>query len=364
MTPSLGLAMIVRDEAQDLPRCLASVQDVVEQVVIVDTGSRDQTIEIAQAWGAQVIQSAWENDFAQARNVSLKAIQTDWVLVLDADEALVPEVKQTIQASIEQHDLIAIALLRHEVGVIPPYSAVSRLFRRHPDIYFSRPYHETIDDAVLALMQQEPHWQIGQLEGVAIQHWGYTPSRLQHRDKVTQAIVIMSEYLAAHPEDAYICAKLGGMYLQAGQWDLAQITLEQGLNISAIEPSVASELHYQLGNYYSQVGRQEPAIEQYQAAIREEIPPITKISAQIRLAQAWSRQKNYGQAIAAYETVITLAPEFPLAWQNLGVIYLKLGQIQTSRKYFLEAIHRLKITDPAEAQRLQSELAAMGFILT
>ncbi|MDS3861138.1 glycosyltransferase [Thermosynechococcaceae cyanobacterium BACA0444] len=364
MTASLGLAMIVRDEAQDLPRCLASVQDVVDQVVIVDTGSRDQTIEIAQAWGAEVICSPWQNDFGQARNISLQAIQTDWILVLDADEALVPEIKPRIQASIQQDNLIAIMLLRHEVGVIPPYSAVSRLFRRHPDIYFNRPYHETVDDAVLALVHKEPHWQIGQLEGVAIEHWGYTGAQLQKRDKTTQAIVIMADYFATHPDDAYICCKLGGMYLQTGQGELAQATLQQGLKIKNPEAPVTYELHYHLGNYYGQMGDQAQAIQHYQAAIHQEIPPITKISAHIRLAQAWSQQKKYSQAIQAYETILQIAPEVPLAWQNLGVIYLKLGQIQTSLSYFRQAIDCLKMTDPPEAQRLQTELAAMGFPLS
>lgn len=364
MTASLGLAMIVRDEAQDLPRCLASVQGLVDQVVIVDTGSTDQTVEVAQAGGAEVITGAWQDDFSKARNISLQAIQTDWILVLDADEALVPEIKPIIQASIQNKNLLAITLVREEIGVIPPYSNLSRLFRRHPEIYFNRPYHETIDDAVLALIEKEPQWRIGQLEGVAIQHWGYTPARLQHRDKITQALAIMSDYLATHPDDAYICCKLGGLYLQTGQLELAKLTLDQGLNTTPIEPAVAYELRYLLGNYYSHMGDLAQAIRQYQAAINQDILPLTKISAQIRLAQAWSQQKKYPQAIQTYEAIIQIAPEFPLAWQNLGVIYLKLGQIQTSLNYFRNAIHRLKSSDPAEAQRLEVELTAMGFSLS
>lgn len=364
MAASLGLAMIVRNEAETLPSCLASIQGFVDQVVIVDTGSTDQTVKIAQAWGAEVIEWAWQNDFSKARNISLGPIQTDWVLVLDADEALVPEIQPQIRQSIEQDNLIAITVLRQEMGVIPPYSAVSRLFRRHPAISFNRPYHETIDDAVLRLIQIEPHWQIGQLEGVAIQHWGYTPTRLQHRDKTSQAIAIMSDYLRTHPEDAYLSCKLGGMYLQTGQGELAEVTLKHGLQIPDSEPAVTYELHYYLGNYYSQIRDQEQAIQHYQAALNQTIAPITKISAQIRLAQAWSQQKKYTQAIQTYETVIQIAPELPLAWQNLGVIYLKLGQIQTSLNYFSNAINRLKISDPAEAQRLVNELAAMGFSLS
>jgi len=362
MTASLGLAMIVQNEAEDLPRCLASVQGLVDQIVIVDTGSQDQTVNIAQAWVATVISSPWQNDFSQARNISLAHLTTDWVLVLDADEALVPEIRKPLHACIQQENLIAVTLIRQEIGVIPPYSAVSRLFRRHPEIVFNRPYHETIDDAVLRLIQKQPDWQIGHLEGVAIQHWGYTPERLQRRDKTTQAMAIMSTYLAHNPEDAYICAKLGGTYLQAGETDLAHQTLTQGLtvaNLKPIEPAVAYELHYQLGNYYTQSGQLSLAVNHYQAAADQALAPVSKISAYIRLAQAHSQRKHYALAIQAYETVINIAPELSLAWQNLGVIYLKLGQLQTSLNYFQHAIHRLQQTDPLEAQRLQTELAAL-----
>ncbi len=363
MLPSLGLAMIVRDEAQDLPRCLASVQGLVAQMVIVDTGSQDNTREIAQAWGAEVIPTVWEYDFAQARNLGLAQLHTDWVLVLDADEVLAPAVKPKLQACLEQQHLIAVTLTREEIGVMPPYSSVSRLFRRHPEIYFNRPYHETIDDAVLALIENQPAWQIGQLEGVAIHHWGYTPERLQQRDKTQQAMTTMSQYLAQHPDDAYICAKLGGTYLQAGEMTLACQTLTQGLSLLPSEAAVLYELHYQLGNYHAQTGNLAQAIPQYQAAVAQSLALISKISAYLRLAQAWSQLKNYPQAIQAYETVIEIAPELPLAWQNLGVIYLKLGQVRTSLQYFHAAITRLQETDPREAARLQDELKLMGFTL-
>ncbi len=363
MSATVGLAMIVRDEADQLPRCLASVADWVSQMVVVDTGSQDQTVEVAQTWGAEVIHSAWQDDFAAARNVSLQAMDTDWILVLDADEALVPEVKSPLQASMQNESLIAITLVRQEIGTLPPYSLVSRLFRRNPAIVFNRPYHETIDDAVVRLTQIHPQFQIGQLNNPAILHWGYGPERLTKRDKVNQAIAIMSAYLEKHPEDAYLCCKLGGMYLYAGHLDLAQATIEQGLQASSLEPAIAYELHYQQGNLYAQTQQLTQAIQAYQAAIVQPIPAMAKATCQMRLAQAWNQLKQYPQAIQAYETVIQTIPDHPLAWQNLGVIYLKLGQVQTSLRYFQGAVQRLKIADPPEANRLETELAAMGLLL-
>src|SRR5690348_13490918 len=85
---TLGLSMIVKNEAHTLRMCLGSVQGVVSQIVVADTGSTDRSADIAREFGATVITIPWENDFAKARNASLNAINTDWVLVLDGDEEL------------------------------------------------------------------------------------------------------------------------------------------------------------------------------------------------------------------------------------------------------------------------------------
>ncbi|NEQ17165.1 MAG: glycosyltransferase family 2 protein, partial [Moorea sp. SIO3E2] len=77
--------MIVKDEEESLPQCLSSVKDVVDEMVVLDTGSTDRTIEVAQSYGARVYQFEWCNDFAAARNQALKYVQGEWVLVLDAD---------------------------------------------------------------------------------------------------------------------------------------------------------------------------------------------------------------------------------------------------------------------------------------
>src|SRR4051812_15611125 len=80
--------MIVRDEARCIVRCLESVRDVVDEMVVVDTGSTDDTVSLAEGTGATVYHFAWVDDFAKARNVALTHCTGDWILVLDADEWL------------------------------------------------------------------------------------------------------------------------------------------------------------------------------------------------------------------------------------------------------------------------------------
>jgi len=85
----LALVMIARDEARCIERCLDSVRAHVDAMLVLDTGSRDATPEIARRAGAQVAHFNWCDDFAAARNAALQAADADWALVLDADEWLV-----------------------------------------------------------------------------------------------------------------------------------------------------------------------------------------------------------------------------------------------------------------------------------
>ena len=85
---TLSLCMIVKNEEKHLAKCLASVRPVVDEMIVVDTGSTDRTVDIAKAFGAQVYNFEWTNNFAEARNYSLSKASGDWILVLDADEVI------------------------------------------------------------------------------------------------------------------------------------------------------------------------------------------------------------------------------------------------------------------------------------
>ena len=87
---TLSLCMIVKDEEEYLPRCLGSIKPVVDEMIIVDTGSTDRTRDIAIIFGAKVFDFTWKDDFSEARNFSLSKAGGDWIFVLDADEVLSP----------------------------------------------------------------------------------------------------------------------------------------------------------------------------------------------------------------------------------------------------------------------------------
>lgn len=94
---TLALCMIVKNEEQFLPQCLESVKDIVDEIVILDTGSTDRTVEIAEENGAQVYHYEWTGSFSDARNEATKHVTTDWILVLDADEVAEPSTRNNIR---------------------------------------------------------------------------------------------------------------------------------------------------------------------------------------------------------------------------------------------------------------------------
>ena len=100
MSHQLSLVVIARDEQEFIAACLQSALNVVDEIIVVDTGSTDETAEIARECGAKVIQYAWNDDFAAARNAGADAATGDWLLILDADERLAPNSAETIRKAL------------------------------------------------------------------------------------------------------------------------------------------------------------------------------------------------------------------------------------------------------------------------
>ena len=99
--PTVGLSMIVKNAEMDIAYSINSVQSIVDQIVVLDTGSTDHTKEIASRLGAELYSIPWENDFAKARNAAIDRMKTDWILVLDADEELSKEAAAKLRSLLE-----------------------------------------------------------------------------------------------------------------------------------------------------------------------------------------------------------------------------------------------------------------------
>jgi glycosyltransferase involved in cell wall biosynthesis len=393
--------MIVKNEAATLPKCLSSVKKVVDEMVVLDTGSIDRTPYIAQQFGAKVHHFKWCDDFSAARNAALKYVSGDWILVLDADEALTPGIIPLLRDAIARDEYLLINLVRQEVGAEQsPYSLVSRLFRNHPDIHFDRPYHALVDDSVSAILTKEPHWQVGYLPGVAILHSGYQKSAIAQNNKYAKAAAAMEGFLATHPHDPYVCSKLGALYVETNKIPQGMELLRRGLHKMSENPTgeeenydILYELHYHLGIAYSRLKNLPQAISHYQAAIKLPIYPMLKLGAYNNLGNLLKAAGDFNgaktayiatlkidpsfvfghynlgmtfkalglflDAIACYQNAIQLNPNYAEAYQNLGVVLLKVGNHQESLAAFKKAIALHEKYNPPEATRLRQGLREM-----
>ena len=350
----LSLSMIVRNEEARLATCLASVKGFADEMVVIDTGSVDATVAVAEQAGARVEQMEWPGDFAPARNHALQYLKGDWVLVLDADEQLRPEVVPSLKALMAQPDVLVINLLRYEIGAaMAPYSSVSRLFRRHPSIQWSRPYHSMIDESVQAILTSEPHWRIANCSEPAILHDGYRPELLAGSDKADQLREAMESDLKRHPGDPYASAKLGGLLISEGRATEAIPLLRQGLEGSTAQSSERYELLLHLGLALTESDPDE-AMASYRQAL--DIPLDTRITlgARLNLAARLMEQDQLDEAIQLTQTATQRAPEVALGWYNLGLMLRKKGEIASA----LDAYGRSLALDPNNAACHQNHAVA------
>jgi glycosyltransferase involved in cell wall biosynthesis/Tfp pilus assembly protein PilF len=166
---SLSICMIVKNEEKHLLRCLKSIRDIANEIIIVDTGSTDKTLDLARVFGAKVYEFPWTGDFSAARNHSLKQATADWILILDADEVLSPldfkELKKIIStksspaayAIVTRNYINNVGVLGwmsnsgqypEEAGTGWVASAKVRLFTRRQDVHFANPVHETLEGSL------------------------------------------------------------------------------------------------------------------------------------------------------------------------------------------------------------------------
>ncbi len=205
---SLTLSMIVKNEEKHLKECLESVKNVVDEIIIVDTGSTDATAEIAKSYGAAVYNFEWINDFSAARNFALNKSSSDWILYLDADERLdansIQEIKQ-ITGVKQRIGYYCTILSIDKENSRDNYIRYVRLFANYPGIMFYGKVHEQIEQSLLneglALIQSK----------VLIKHVGYNvPTEEKQLKAKRNLFLLLEEYELS--KSAYHAFQLGLTY--------------------------------------------------------------------------------------------------------------------------------------------------------
>lgn len=196
---TISLCVITKNEQNNIDRCIDSVKKYVSEIIVVDTGSSDETVDIAENMGAKVFHYQWSNDFATARNFALDQASGDWIVFLDADEYFEPEKSANLPAVIKKvHgnrkvDAVCILMkhLERPDGPVIAHTQIVRLFRRSRLIRYQGRIHEAIFNRgrspVVVYIPEST---------LAIRHTGYSQTTLP--EKARRNLPLLEQEVADH----------------------------------------------------------------------------------------------------------------------------------------------------------------------
>jgi len=338
----ISLCMIVKNEEHFLADCLKSVADLVSEIVIVDTGSNDRTIEIARTFNARVFQIEWENDFAKARNYGLKKATYPWILYLDADERLHspyhPLIREAVSASRYDAYYLRVRSEVHEIlGKVPHIQAYPRLFRKKPGVYFVGRIHEQITPSI-----QKQNGQFALLN-VEIEHLGYNLTQEEMRAKVQRNLESLIKQVDDEPENAYARFQLGQTLIISEQYEKGKYHLQKALENASVNNSLRATVTLILANEKFKEAAYKDAVGMIKSAL--EMAPRQRLG-WFLLSECNAKLQQYDDAIKSllkYFEYVDIAfsdisidkifePFF--IYQRLGIYHYFLDQHANARENF------------------------------
>lgn len=222
-TSPLCAVLICKDEATNIGAALDSLDGHTAQIVVVDTGSSDNTAQICARRGVELHFREWTGDFAAARNHALQFVRRPWILALDADERLEELPSQDLKALLNDESIGALRVrIRSQLGEAEQYHEhrYPRLFRRHPQIRYRGAVHEQIGDAI-----EQLGLRIADCE-ILINHLGYA---VHDEHKAARNREMLERELQQRPDDAWLRYHLGQTEFADGNNDKAATHFEDAL---------------------------------------------------------------------------------------------------------------------------------------
>lgn len=373
--PRVTLCMIARNEERFLPECLTRARAAVDEIVLVDTGSTDRTVAIAESFGARVLHAPWQDDFSAPRNVGLQAATGDWILVLDADEFVLEGGCERIRELVQSRQTLGYHLRFTNVygdgktlGVM-----MVRLFRNLPGIAYQNVIHEQVTPSLQRL--GTPLGLTLASAEVEVEHHGYSDAVMNERGKNERNERLFKKQLARDPDDIYSLYKFGDFLRRVpGRGADAKAILDRCLErIVAGPPGLPRELpyagevaalcaleaarlgdhdrarrvldhalrrfvptpnlHYLAASLALADGRAEDAILHYRRCLTYRgqvlvVPIQDGITGHVSLAgiaQAWMLRGDLERAVPLLEQAVALAPSYEVAWLALSKAFLLRG---------------------------------------
>lgn len=385
--PTISLCMIVKNEEEHLPKALNSVKDAVDEIIIVDTGSTDNTVEIAKSFGAKVYFYKWNDDFASARNEALKHATCDWILSMDADDEMRSEDILRLKEYLKSTDALGVS--------IPIFSELEdrslnmknttvnylvRVFKNDPRIRFSRRIHEYVDQSIYNIG--------GRIERIDIPvfHKGYLDQEVL-RKKTERNKKLVELALEENPEDHSLWVYLGKTYVILNELDKAEECYRKAIDIVGVDNKKYASLfflqsayvdlalllfdrdrieeavelfdkamkidpnfpdtYYYLGMAYYNKGMFREAYESFkkvfQVDVNKSVFSISHLGIRgeitLTMLQATALQLGmYKEAIEYGSRVLEVNPQNAPVLNNMGVAYIALGERGLGKEYFEKAL--------------------------
>ncbi len=377
---TISLCMIVKNEEKYLDRCLKSAKDKVDEIIIVDTGSTDSTMEIAQKYDAIIRHFEWINDFAAARNYSISEAKSEYIIVLDADEYFDDGVDLQLDLAKEKDYYLLMLKNFHSKGQVLFHKNV-RLFKSGIGLRYSGKLHEQLNT------YDEASNYIGVESNIVINHVGYLPEVIVDKGKKKRNYDIMVKELEENPT-GYSYFNMGTVYMHDEHYDKALDMFKKAYSLSKGKKYVKSllalmgeclqqlnrteegirllsdamkafpeytEFHYKLGVLYQDIGYLKDAEMEFKKCfeIGEKVDTITvegvgSYMANYQLAIVYDKMGRVGDAFDEAYKAVTLKKSFTPALS----LYIKLMQragVQPdqvkehlSKVYHIDTVEELK----------------------
>jgi len=292
----LSACMIVKNEEKMLEKTLPSLSRHAE-IILVDTGSSDNTIEVAKKHGAKVYYFPWINDFSAARNESLKHASGDWIIWIDADEFMKEEDLKGLKDILanSKENAHSLNLYESEIGECEKKSGYRRIkvFRNGQGAHFVRPINEQLadkDGKVLSSTEIP----------VCIYHWGTNLDEQKMREKRERYVKLYSQALEKAPDDAY--------------------------------------LHCLLANKLNELKRFDEALAHYQRSVEVVQDKNVKRQALEKMAELLLRMKKLPEAAQAAQELLSVESNSIPAYSVIASILMVTGKIDEAIKILTQAL--------------------------
>ena len=340
----ISLCMIVKNEEKRIKTCLDNISALVDEFIIVDTGSTDNTVAICQDLSAKIVHYKWDDNTANARNAGLKQAGYEWILVLDADETISGKDFETIKTSAKNTDTDGFIFHQRNYTNNPDVENwkanttsykesadfkgffdidVIRMFRNRDDIYYSDCAHELVEQS----MKDKPKKHLF----IPIHHYGLTAGRISSTEKNLHYLNLIQEDYKKNPGYFKPCFLLGRQYYQLNDFVNAKKYLTEAVTIRPDDLSAVNAL-----------GMCEIMLNENKQAV-ETLKKAASINPQYEepfysLAIAYLNIKDLKMAMETLRSFLKINPKSVKGLNLMGHIYLEQNIFSMAEKYFRQAL--------------------------